>query len=251
MMPLRSIPAKLCRRLLWLAEDLESGVPSRYRRRYADCYATVRELRRLVPDGLNVAYDIGASRGHWAETLHAFFPGLRQIVLFEPASDCQEALRALRLRGTETRVEQVALGAAAGVAQLQGRGPSASLRKATERQEQCFPGSVPEGGETVVVEALDERALRLGLPPPDIVKLDVQGFEEEVMAGGDKTLAHARWLVLELSMVELYAGQRTAGAVLDSLEQRGWTLTGIGYRWYSRDRRLVQFDALLGRSINT
>jgi hypothetical protein len=45
------------------------------------------------------------------------------------------------------------------------------------------------------------------LPVPDIIKLDVQGFELEVLKGMDKYLSQVSYLIVEVSFKEYYHGQ--------------------------------------------
>lgn len=245
-MKLSSLPAKIARRFLRVAENLETGRPAKYRR-FGDCYATVRALHRVCPGPLRVLYDIGANEGHWAETFAAFYPQLESAILFEPSAHCAPLLAALRFPGAKIDVVPLALGREVGSAVLIGDGASASLRPATTLQEQFFPGSMAGAERPVEVTTLDRWVATSGAARPDIIKLDVQGAEGDVLAGATATLATCRWLVTELSAVPLYEGQQLGGATLDWLEKRGWRLADIGYRWLSPNGHLLQFDAILTR----
>ena len=245
-MRLASLPAKIARRILRVAENLETGRPAKYRR-FRDCYATVRALHRVCPGPLRVLYDIGANEGHWAETFAAFYPKLESAILFEPSSRCSALLAALRFPGARIDIVPLALGRDGGSAVLIGDGASASLRPATALQEQFFPGSMAGAERPVEVTTLDRWVATSGMARPDIIKLDVQGAEADVLEGATETLATCRWLVTELSTVPLYAGQQLGGATLDWLEKRGWRLADIGYRWLSPNGHLLQFDAILTR----
>ena len=246
-MKFTAFPAKLARRLLRWAEDLETGPPACMRRGRVDCYATVKALHRLTPGPLHVLYDVGANRGSWAQVFAAFFPELRHAVMFEPGTHWQADLQALRLNDATITIAPVALGRAPGTAMLAGGGASASLLPAGTMQEQFFPGSLDETRQPVAVETLNGWVSAHAAPTPDLVKIDVQGAELDVLTGAEQTLQSCRWLVIELSAVSLYEGQPRAGAVLDWLEQRGWRMAGIGYRWESVAHELLQFDAILTR----
>ena len=248
-MPLKlsSLPAKIARRLLWMTEDLEVGRASRWRRRFPDCYETVRALSRLNPSDIQVVYDVGAREGNWIRTFQSFFPSLREAVLFEPAQSCQSQLRELLIDGVSLHVVDVALGKLPGRATLTGTGPSASLMKTTPLQERFFPGSSGNQSSEVSVDSLDRWRSESGHRLPDLLKVDVQGVELEVLEGAEATLSSCRWLVLEVSALPLYEGQPLSGAIFDWLEVRGWRFTGSGYRWLSPGGQLLQFDALFTR----
>lgn len=220
------------------------GRASRLRRRYPDCYETIRTLSRLKPADIQVVYDIGAREGNWVRTFHPFFPSLQEAVLFEPAQSCQSQLGGLRLDGVSLRIEPVALGKTPGRAILTGNGPSASLKKTTPLQERFFPGSSGNQCLKVSVDSIDRWISSSYHRPPDLIKIDVQGAELEVLSGAEDTLSSCRWVVLEVSTLPLYEGQPLSGATFDWLETRGWRFVGSGYRWLSPAGQLLQFDAL-------
>jgi hypothetical protein len=88
-----------------------------------------------------------------------------------------------------------------------------------------------EGGTTEIGHAqvrvlpLDEVAHREKLPLPDLVKIDVQGFEAKVIAGGTSTLRGAQRIVVEASLKSIYEGQPLLTEILFTLTQSGFQLT--------------------------
>jgi hypothetical protein len=79
----------------------------------------------------------------------------------------------------------------------------------------------------VPVVRLDDWAEAHGLPEPDLLKLDLQGYELQALRGAPRCLQHARAALLELSFQEFYAGQPTPGRVITHLEQAGFRLAAI------------------------
>ena len=63
------------------------------------------------------------------------------------------------------------------------------------------------GEEDVTIERLDEYVLRMRLPEPDLIKLDVQGYELQVLRGGLDCLKKARGVITEVSFIEYYPKQ--------------------------------------------
>jgi FkbM family methyltransferase len=158
---------------------------------------TVRWIEQyLQPD--EVLYDVGANVGAYTLVAAVAVPGAR-VVAFEPGAANFAALCAnLALNAVGERVIPVplALGDRPRSAPLDGAGvagASHSLDGATE----------PEHAMTVLVDRLDDVVDRFELPPPDHLKLDVDGGEREVLAGGERLLARdgVRSAMVELDQV--------------------------------------------------
>ena len=58
---------------------------------------------------------------------------------------------------------------------------------------------------------------------PVFVKIDVQGYELEVLKGCDDLIEHFRYLFIECSYIELYEGQALAFEVLEFRVSRFYT----------------------------
>lgn len=82
-----------------------------------------------------------------------------------------------------------------------------------------------------------------------LLKIDTQGFEEEVLKGADMTIAYVRAVQIELSVVELYKGQSLYRYFFDLLEAKGFCLYRIipGFM-DDQSGRLLQFDAIFVRN---
>jgi FkbM family methyltransferase len=142
----------------------------------------------LPPDG--VAVDVGANIGLTALALAALLPQGR-VVAVEPSPRTLAALRrTLAANGLEARVavEGAAVGAAPGEAEFHDSEHSAGshlLAAGTMRAEQL-------GRVVVPVTTLDRIAEAQGLQRLDLLKIDVEGFETEVLDGAAATLARYR-----------------------------------------------------------
>jgi FkbM family methyltransferase len=139
----------------------------------------------------DVVFDIGAYHGIWAVLLsrHA-----RKVVAFEPNPGTFKVLEETIAvnRAGNVSASPVALGGESRVADLWGTGSGASLQ----------PGRQRPSRSRVQVETLDGFAERQGLTP-DVLKIDVEGAEHQVLAGGPRCLAHARLVCIEVHFDEL------------------------------------------------
>ena len=156
-------------------------------------------LRRLRSLGFSPAtiYDIGAYRGGWTRLAREVFPAA-QFVLFEANAD-----HGPDLAQSGHRHLIVALGAEDGGAKpfyvpRQGDVTGASLYVENTAHYAAPNLEVRE----VETARLDTVAARDRLPPPDLVKIDVQGAELDVMAGATQALRGASALIVELSLID-------------------------------------------------
>jgi len=104
---------------------------------------------------------------------------------------------------------------------------SSSILPITDRQVEAFPGA-GEAGQIVVNRArLDEVLTPQALARPSLLKIDVQGYELEVLRGSEHILHLIDEILVECSFAELYAGQPLADGVVCYLRPRGFELAGV------------------------
>jgi hypothetical protein len=102
----------------------------------------------------------------------------------------------------------------------------------------------------VRLERLDDALARVPAPlePEILVKLDVQGYEDRVITGGQQTLARARACIIEVGLDQLYTGQASFPDLLRMLGQLGFAYAGSLEQAYDDDGHVVWFDAVFVRA---
>lgn len=180
-------------------------------------------VRRLLAPGMR-AIDIGANYGVYALTAARRVGATGRVVAFEPAADVALMLGRSAAHNAMPWLEVVAaaVGAASGRARLAGSG--AELRTIM---------APPSGGagEDVALVALDDWHRAADFGPADFVKIDVEGAEAAVIAGGRAFFAAQSPLV----MLEVWDGTgRYDFAAVRALRD-------LGYRAY----RLLPGPAIL------
>lgn len=204
-----------------------------------------RVLRNL--GSLRTVVDVGANRGQFALAARHVFPQAR-IVSFEPLAGPAALWRKVFAGDARAQVIDAAVGPESGEAEihLSARDDSSSLLPITARQNALFPGTAEAGTETIRVVRLTDALPAADIEAPALLKLDVQGFELQALAGCEDVLDRFTWLYVECSFVELYAGQAFADAVIAWLRERGLRLAGVYNMAYDGDGRAVQADFLFG-----
>jgi FkbM family methyltransferase len=202
-------------RSLWLRKPLESeSFP-------------FAMLRRLVRPG-DVVYDCGANLGVYDRFLTGTL-GAGRVVAFEPSAENRRFLAAnLALGGIADRVTVLPLALADedGVAEFQ----VDDVQTTSGTLSRVTGGRPSEGRRNLRLGPLTDRVLcrRLDtvvaeekLPPPDVIKIDVEGAEALLLRGAADTLR--QWgprLVVELH------GAAVAREVLGLLHELGYACAG-------------------------
>ncbi|WP_431677326.1 FkbM family methyltransferase [Kitasatospora sp. KL5] len=219
--------------------------------RYPDDCPDHPVARLLRHHGVDVVLDVGAHTGHYASRLRVC--GYRgRITSFEPIGELHRQL--LRRAAGDPRWNAVrcALGERPGTAAINvagNAGASSSLLPMLGLHAEAAPESAYVRTEDVEVQRLD--ALWPNLVAEGeraFLKLDVQGFERQVLAGAGERIADCAGLQLEMSLVPLYAGGMLYREALDWARDRGFALMHVlpGFS-DGRTGRMYQCDAVLFR----
>lgn len=232
------------RRLALLARKIEYASVDKTALKYTDCFETVKVLTQFIkPKSL---CDIGANRGQWAYVLQQLSPRLEHVVFFEPQAKLKNILEDLPLGSVNKSICQCALGDNDGDHKLTGGTPSASLLSASEIQHNYFPESLEDEYEIVKSCKLDNVYEQNNFPDPDVIKIDVQGYELNVLKNGTNLLSKTKFLVIELPFQEFYVGQPSLWKLLQFIEEQGFVFVDYGYKLRSRESPslLLQADGI-------
>lgn len=209
------------------------------------------ELRRpwFQAHGVRTVIDVGANEGQFASVARRALP-TAQVLSFEPLPRCAAAMRARFVDDRRHEVYEVALGASTGdVSMYESEfSQSSSLLPMGEAHQRAFPHT-RRTSPTIVREArLDDLLADRQLAQPLLLKLDVQGYEAQVLDGGPKTLAQAQFLLVELSLEPLYEGEPLFDAMYRRVHDDGFELRNVLHTLRQpSDQRPLQVDALFER----
>jgi FkbM family methyltransferase len=201
---------------------------------------------------IDVVIDVGANEGQYAARLREW--GWRgPIVSFEPIEEVHARLAARAARDPAWTVAPcTALGARTGTAVLHisAEPDMSSLLPQTPLLREISPSSAVLRRTEVPLARLDEVAL---LDRPDwrrlFLKLDVQGFEPEVLAGAAGLMERIVGIQLELALLPLYQGERDWREMLDRLSSQGFAPHLFIPGYFSRRlARQVQMDGVFFRA---
>jgi FkbM family methyltransferase len=203
----------------------------------------------LVGLGVKTVLDIGANVGRFAITARKLFPDAH-IYAFEPLPDCLVQASARMESDEHFTPLNVALGLEAGEATFfrNAASPSSSFLKVTRTHAVAFPGTGQTSEIRVPVDSLDHVATTLHLESPMLVKIDVQGVEDQVLRGGEATVRRASVLLVETSFETLYEGQALFDEIHALLKEWGFEFKGnLDQAHAPDDGRVLQADSLFVR----
>nr|WP_283937765.1 FkbM family methyltransferase [Sphingomonas hankyongi] len=155
--------------------------------------------------------DVGAFEGNWTKLARSIWPRAR-ITMIEGNDQKLELLKKVGL-SAEAHLELVLLGA-------------------DDDQEVQF--SVMESGSSVYAEhspverkSVVKKTKRLdsvidGGEPIDLIKIDVQGYELEVLRGGPAILERTEAVLIEISLIEINEGAPLLHEVVQFMADNGF-----------------------------
>ena len=193
--------------------------------------------------------DVGANVGQFSLLCKIVHPNVA-IHAFEPLKEAADTFLHVLGHETDVQLHRHAIGSKAAdqYINVTARSDSSSLL-APDAQSRIFPGTHAVSKETVRVLPLQDVLSDADILSPALLKIDVQGYEGEVLKGSERLLDSFDWIYCEASFIELYLGQPLADKIISWLAARDFQLVSV----QSSDARLqngrtVQADFLFKRS---
>jgi FkbM family methyltransferase len=225
-----------------------------YQIKKTDVYSSQKLRRRLLFSRLKIDFvvDVGANSGQFAKQCRDHgYQG--HILSFEPTSAAHASLlESATADPLWTVAERMALGATTGEADINiaANSFSSSILPMLDSHLSAAPYSAYLHSEKTPVRRLDDV---LTTPPSAhniFLKLDVQGFESQVLAGAVQTLSRTLAVQLEMSLVPLYEGEILFQQMCSEMNRLGFDLWDLEPSFRdSATGRLLQVDGVFTRDI--
>ncbi len=161
--------------------------------------------------------DVGANHGNWTRAAIRFFPEA-QYTLVEPQDHLKADVQDLIARGHKIRWVNAALGDKSGILPftIASRDDSSTLALGEKEAQASGARQVP-----MQVATLDELLGSDVAPPPDLVKIDAEGFDLKVLAGASHLIGKTDIFLAEAMVCGPYAN-----SLLDVVQH----MAGVRYR---------------------
>lgn len=162
--------------------------------------------------GKKVIYDIGACTGAWSQLARSLWPDAT-IIAFE-ANERMAPL--LAHRADKYHIAVLSDQERRRVQWYENLHSPTGDSYYREIATDFYPLDAYRWRET---QTLDAVVRRRGFPPPDLVKIDVQGAELDVIRGGIDALRHARDFIIELQHSQYNDGAAMVDVSLPAIER--------------------------------
>jgi FkbM family methyltransferase len=194
--------------------------------------------QRFSPE---LIFDVGANRGDFARLALAVWPSAR-VACFEPLRHATAQIAQLQNRFPNIELHQTLVGECEKPSvELHVANASTSLLNDGENDK--FP--IERFPQTTVDIAV---RTRYGGRAPDLLKLDVQGYELWVLKGAEEALARIRVILSEVNLLDIHENVPLLHEMTEWLFQRGFVAYDIcGLTRRPLDDALWQTDMIFVR----
>ncbi len=194
-------------------------------------------LHQLIPttteknwaEKLNIQtiIDIGSNEGQFINEINAILPG-RKVYSFEPIPACYSKL-VENTKNIDITTFNMGLSDAEGTTDINvsNNFVSSSILEMEDLHKSSYPDSHFVKKEKIKLGRLDDVLADKLLKENILVKMDVQGYEKQVIAGGEKTIAKATVLLIESIFEPFYEGQWLFDDLYNHFTKAGFKFMGF------------------------
>lgn len=200
---------------------------------------------------IDCVLDVGANVGQYAKSIRDLGYS-KKIVSFEPLSTAYSNLKAASKKDSLWEIApRAAIGNVDGEIELKisGNSEGSSVLDILDSHLEVTPNFATCGSEVVKLSKLDTIAPSYIDDANSIyLKIDVQGFEWQVLEGASQILPKVKGIQIELSLIPLYQDQPLWNQSLEKMERLGYELYTLNPFFFDMTTgRLLQMDGIFLR----
>ena len=193
--------------------------------------------------------DIGANRGQFALAARQYCPDA-MIIAFEPLIKPAVVFNRVFAGDQAVKLHNVAISEEEGSLEMHvsKRDDSSSLLPIAQAQADLYPGTEEVSTHDVNVGPLHKYIATSEISGMALLKIDVQGYEYQVLVGCHDLINKFSYVYCEASFIELYSNQKLAKDVIEWMEGNGFFLAGAyNFSYSKKNGQAIQADLLFKR----
>ncbi len=208
-------------------------------------------IKLLQHKKIDLILDVGANVGQYAQSLIGLgYKG--NIISFEPLTGVYEMLvQKTKKYPNWKAAEKIGLGDYDGEAEINvsKNSVSSSILNMSDEHIKASPDGLYINKETIKVNKLDSVFHEYKNNFKNIfLKIDAQGYEENILNGASKSLSEINGLQLELSLVHLYDGQKLFLEMVEIIRSYGFEIYSMQQGFINKHTgRVLQSDVVFFR----
>jgi len=208
-------------------------------------------IKLLQHKNIDLILDVGANTGQYAQSLIGLgYKG--NIVSFEPLTSAYETLVHKTKKYLNWKAAgKIGLGDFDGEAEINisKNSVSSSILNMSDEHIEASPDALYVDKETIKVRKLDSVFYEYKNNFKNIfLKIDAQGYEENILNGALKSLSEIKGLQLELSLVQLYDGQKLFMEMVELIGSYGFNIYSMQQGFTNKNTgRVLQSDVVFFR----
>jgi FkbM family methyltransferase len=204
-------------------------------------------LRRLFSIfSVNLVIDVGGNAGQYARFLRKRVGYRGSIITFEPIPELAAQLRSMAKGDKQWEIVEAALGESErdGEFNIMKSSPLSSLLKpSASATTRLSASNVISRTIPIRITTLDSSLVgKIKQTDNVYLKLDVQGYERQVLEGAPSTLTQTLALQAELSVTPIYENIPDYKSQMEFIESLGYTLSLIPAQKFRQFPDIVDFD---------
>ncbi len=183
-------------------------------------------LEDLVARGISceAVMDVGANKTHWSKTAITFFPNAK-FYLIEPQTEMENRLKSFCQKHKNAQYF------------LLGVGNEEEEKMMTIWDDLAGSSFMPQIDDkllkqgkqrSVPVSTIDLLIEKESLKIPDLIKMDIQGYELKALQGAASTFGKTKAYILEVALYEFMDGIPVFNEVTTFMQERGYIIYDFG-----------------------
>lgn len=212
------IPGKITANKILHKMGVGISIGRSHRHQFDDTFERLAHVKSLgfTPDNI---CDIGASNGRWTQECMKIFPASNYF-LVDPLDTNEPFLKEFAAKEKTVRYWKGCLGASKGFCTLNVDGDGSSVLGG-------HTGNSYGASKVVAMEMLDNLIESGFAVPPNLIKIDVQGYELEVLKGAQNALTTTEAIILEISFFPFQENMPVFHEVIGKLAEYGFIVYDI------------------------